>query len=183
VFRYSSASKGGGRTLILSIPPISRSSWDNASERFQFQTDAADALAPTASCATLPRPAAPAHPRAREIHRQRSDLAAHAPPGNEGARERRIREIERDHIVQHQAHPGRCHGPAIGTAILVEPSGHLRVALAKPVGRNANRDADGKSPLGPARPAALAVTPRGVFLVTRVRVWVACVGAAGNEVA
>jgi hypothetical protein len=37
VFQYSSASEGGGRTLIMSISPISRSSRDNTPEGVEFQ--------------------------------------------------------------------------------------------------------------------------------------------------
>jgi hypothetical protein len=43
----------------------------------------------------------------------RLNLGASASPRNEGARERRIGEIERNRVVQHPAYPRRRHRPAI----------------------------------------------------------------------
>jgi hypothetical protein len=66
------------------------------------------------------------------------DFVTSTPPGNEGARECGVEEIDRHRIVEHPAHPGRCHCPAIRTAVLVEPSGHFGIALAEPTNCVAN---------------------------------------------
>src|SRR5215469_6062038 len=58
----------------------------------------------------------------------RLDLGPDAPPRNEGARERRIREIEGDSVIQHPAHSRRRHCPPIRPAILVQPGGNLSMA-------------------------------------------------------
>ena len=78
----------------------------------------------------------------------RLDLGPDAPAGNESTRERRICEVDRHRVVEHPARSGRGRGPTVGAAILVEPGGHLSITPAEPVGRNADPNADGKSPLG-----------------------------------
>ena len=47
------------------------------------------------------------------------DLVTCAPPGDERARESGVEEINRDRVVEYPAHTGGCHGPTIGTAILI----------------------------------------------------------------
>jgi len=79
---------------------------------------------------------------------RRLDLVTGTPPRNEGARERGVEKEYRHRLVDHPAHPGRCHCPAIGAAILVEPRGHFGVALAEPAGRNTDPDADREAPFG-----------------------------------
>src|SRR5262249_20049872 len=74
------------------------------------------------------------------------DLVTSAPPRNKGAREGRVERVDRHGVVQHPAHPGRCHRPAVGAAIFVEPGSHLSISLAEPIGRNTDPDADGESP-------------------------------------
>src|SRR5439155_625503 len=61
-----------------------------------------------------------------------------APAGDECARQRRVKEINRDGVVQHAAHTGWCYCPAVGATIPVEPFRDFRVALAKPARRHAN---------------------------------------------
>ena len=48
-------------------------------------------------------------------------LLASAPPGHECARERDAREVDRDCIVENAAYSSRGHGPAVGTAVFIEP--------------------------------------------------------------
>src|SRR5260370_41026653 len=84
--------------------------------------------------------AAPPKPRAwlvladLEHAPDRCDFGPGAPANNESARERGIREIDRNGVVQHAAQPGWCHYPAISTAVLVEPRGHLRMPHAETAG-------------------------------------------------
>jgi hypothetical protein len=65
---------------------------------------------------------------------RRLDFVTGTPPRNEGACECSVEEIDRHRIVEHPAHPGRCHCPAIGAAILAEPRGHFGMTLAEPPG-------------------------------------------------
>src|SRR5580693_3915893 len=58
------------------------------------------------------------------------DFVTGTPPRNESAREGSVEEIDRHRIVEHPAHAGRCHCPAIGAAVLVQPRGHFGIALA-----------------------------------------------------
>ena len=81
------------------------------------------------------------------------DLGPDAPPGNEGARERRIREIDRDRVVQDPAYSRGRQRPAIRAAILVEPGGDLSMAPAETSGWNRKPDADGK-----VRPAVVIIS-------------------------
>src|SRR5260370_18425420 len=76
------------------------------------------------------------------------DLVTGTPPRDEGTRKRGVEEIDRHRIVEHPAHPGLCHGPAIGAAVLFQPSGHFGMALAEPAGRNTDPDADREVPFG-----------------------------------
>src|ERR1700748_221822 len=46
--------------------------------------------------------------------------------------------VDRHRIIEPPAHSGRCHCPALGAAILVEPIRNLRISLAKPVGLNSD---------------------------------------------
>ena len=59
----------------------------------------------------------------------RLGLGRHAPPGHKGAGERRIREMNRDRVVQHPAHSRRRHRPAIG-AVAVDGWGTIPFALS-----------------------------------------------------
>src|SRR5689334_16944248 len=70
-----------------------------------------------------------------------------APPGDKRARERGVGEIDRHGIVQHTAHTGRRHRPAVGAAILIEPGGHLFMASTKTARRHADPDPHRKAPL------------------------------------
>jgi len=79
---------------------------------------------------------------------RRLGFGSQAPSRNERVRKRRIREVDRDRVVQDPAHPGRRRRPSIGPAILVEPSGHLSKALPETARRNSDPDADRKAPLG-----------------------------------
>src|SRR6202035_3836873 len=63
---------------------------------------------------------------------RRLDLVTGAPPRDEGTRKRGVKEIDRDRVIEHPAHPGWCHYPAIRAAVLVKPSGYLGIALAEP---------------------------------------------------
>jgi len=81
------------------------------------------------------------------------DLGPDAPPGNEGARERRIREIDRDRVVQDPPYSRGRQRPAIRAAILVEPGGDLSMAPAETSGWNRKPDADGK-----VRPAVVIIS-------------------------
>src|SRR5215471_11737395 len=65
-----------------------------------------------------------------------------APPSDERTREGRIREIERNGIIEHAAHSRRGHRPSISAAILVEPCGYTLVPLAETARRNRDPDAN-----------------------------------------
>jgi hypothetical protein len=52
------------------------------------------------------------------------DTVTGTPAGDEGARQGGIREIDRRGVIQHAASSRRRHSPAVGAAILVEPSGN-----------------------------------------------------------
>src|ERR1700730_12533613 len=79
---------------------------------------------------------------------RRLDFVTGTPSRNESARKGGVEEVDRHRIVEHPAHPGRCHCPAIGAAILVEPRGHFGVAPAEPAERNTDPDADREASLG-----------------------------------
>jgi hypothetical protein len=70
----------------------------------------------------------------------RLDPRPSAPPSDECARECGVEEINRHGIVQHATHSGRSHRPTIGAAILVEPSGHVGLAVAKTAERHTEPD-------------------------------------------
>ena len=70
-----------------------------------------------------------------------SALCADAPPGDEGARDRRVGQLDRDRIVGDAPNTARGHHPTIRPRILVEPFLHLIEAQPVAVGK-----ADG--PLG-----------------------------------
>src|SRR5690348_137000 len=78
----------------------------------------------------------------------RLDLGPYTPSIDEGAGERGIREVDRDRVVEHATSAGGCDRPTVGTAIFIQPSGDLSVALAETAGRNSKPDADGEAPLG-----------------------------------
>jgi hypothetical protein len=59
------------------------------------------------------------------------DFVAGAPPGDKGASQRGIVEIDRDCVVQDAVQAGWRHHPAIGAAIRVEPRPYLIDALSK----------------------------------------------------
>ena len=61
---------------------------------------------------------------------------------------RGVEEVDRRRIVDHPANAGRCHRPAVGTAILVEPGGHFGVMPPKAARRTADPDAGAKSQHG-----------------------------------
>src|SRR5271169_1931503 len=69
------------------------------------------------------------------------NLVARAPPRDKGASQRGI---DRHGVIQYAAQPGRCDHPAIGAAILVEPSVHFCKAFAKAADRNASLIRQGK---------------------------------------
>jgi hypothetical protein len=77
-------------------------------------------------CPTRPRhdPRRAAHPRSRTRNTPPaiSTFGAGAPSRDECARERRIREIDRDCVIEHPAHPGWRHRPAHSGAIPSSPS-------------------------------------------------------------
>jgi len=76
------------------------------------------------------------------------DLVTGTPSSDEGTREGRIAEIDRQSVIQHAACPRWRHRPALGTTVLVEPCRHIRIALAEAIGGHAEPDADGEAPLG-----------------------------------
>jgi hypothetical protein len=71
-----------------------------------------------------------------------------APPRDEGAGERGIREVDRYRVIQYPARPRRRHHPTISAAVLVQPIGDLRVPLAETAWRDADPDADREEALG-----------------------------------
>src|SRR6516225_163502 len=77
----------------------------------------------------------------------RLDLRRSAPAGDERARQRGVAEIDRDGIVEHAAHAGRCYRPAVGATIPVETFGDFCIALTKPTRRHADPYPYGKAPL------------------------------------
>jgi hypothetical protein len=101
-----------------------------------------------ASDAAPPRPAARAHPLHPEDAPGRLDLGCRAPPRDESARERCIREVDRYRFIEDPACPRQRHCPTTGAAILVQPGGNLRMTAAETSRRNANPDAHGKASLG-----------------------------------
>jgi hypothetical protein len=73
-----------------------------------------------------------------------------APTGHEGARERYIREADREGIIHHASCARWGRGPPIDTAICIEPCVHLIEAVAESFGRNADPDPHGP-PSGDSR--------------------------------
>ena len=71
-----------------------------------------------------------------------------APAGHEGARERRVREANREGIVHHASCARWGRGPPISTTICVQPCVHLTESVAESFGRNADPDPDGKPEFG-----------------------------------
>ena len=69
----------------------------------------------------------------------RLDLRPDVPPGNEGARQCRICEIDREGVIQYATRPRRRHGPPVRTAVLIKPGGYLRMPLADTLRRNVDR--------------------------------------------
>src|SRR5216683_5990030 len=86
------------------------------------------------------------------------DLVTGTPPGNEGARQRGIEEVNRHRVVENPAHPRRRYGPSVSAAVLVQPSGYLGITLAKTAGRNADPDADWEAPIGERDQVARSTT-------------------------
>src|SRR5215831_10939264 len=71
-----------------------------------------------------------------------------APTGDEGARQSRVEEIDRNGIIEHAAHARRRYRPTVGAAIPVEPFRDFRIALTKPARRQADPYPHGKAALG-----------------------------------
>ena len=71
-----------------------------------------------------------------------------APAGHEGARERCIREADREGIIHHASCARWDRGPPISTTIGVQPCVHLIEAAAESFGRNADPDPDRKPVFG-----------------------------------
>src|SRR6516165_9723235 len=92
----------------------------------------------------------------------RLDLRRSAPAGDERARQRGVAEIDRDGIVEHAAHAGRCYRPAVGATIPVEPFGDFCIALTKPTRRHAD-----PYPYGRAADASANATRRGAGCARR----------------
>jgi hypothetical protein len=61
----------------------------------------------------------------------RTGFPTDTPPGYEGTRKCRIREIDREGIIQDAASSRGRHGPPVHSAILVEPGGDLGMRLAE----------------------------------------------------
>jgi hypothetical protein len=102
---------------------------------------------------------------------RRLDFVTGTPPRYEGARECSVQEVDRDRIVEHPAHPGRCHRPAIRAAVLVEPSRYFGVALAEPAGRNTDpgkRVPVRKTPLMAALQATAIQSVYGIMTASQV---------------
>ena len=76
------------------------------------------------------------------------DQTSGTPPGDKGAREGSIGEVDRDGVIQHSAGPRRRDCPAVCAAVLVEPGGKLPASLAKTVWWNGDADANREAPLG-----------------------------------
>src|SRR5262249_42923754 len=62
--------------------------------------------------------------------------------------QRRIGEVDRGGIVRHAARSRGRGRPTIRAAVVVKPSGDLRVSLAHTVWRNGDADTDGKALFG-----------------------------------
>jgi hypothetical protein len=71
-----------------------------------------------------------------------------APAGHEGARERRVREANREGIVHHASCARWGRDPPISTTICVQSCVHLTESVAESFGRNADPDPDGKPEFG-----------------------------------
>jgi hypothetical protein len=83
--------------------------------------------------------AAPPQPALRFIlaHLQHAssclDLSRDGPPDDKCARQRGIREIDRQGIIEHPRVPeGVMAHPPVRTAILVDPGGRLRLIMTRP---------------------------------------------------
>ena len=66
-----------------------------------------------------------------------------APTGHEGARERYIREADRESIIHYASCARWGHGPSIRPTTGVQPCVHLIEPVAESFGRNADPDPDG----------------------------------------
>jgi hypothetical protein len=86
-------------------------------------------------------------------HLEHAPSSLHPAPDTPTAQRRRSRgsrpRIRSRSLRSHPAHPRWRHRPAIGAAILVQPSVHLRKPLAKTAGRHRDLDANGEAPFGP----------------------------------
>src|SRR5262249_4637151 len=78
----------------------------------------------------------------------RLDLGPRAPSSDKGTGERRIREVDRDGVIEHATSAGGCDSPTVRAPVRVEPGGYLSVALAETGGRDANPDTHREAPLG-----------------------------------
>ena len=85
-----------------------------------------------------------------------------APTGHEGARERYIREADRDGIIHYASCARWGRGPPISPTIGVQPCVHLIEPVAESFGRNADPDPDRKPVFG--LPSGL---PRGSHKAAR----------------
>jgi hypothetical protein len=80
-----------------------------------------------------------------------------APPGNKGAGQRGVVEVDRDRVVQHTVQTGWRHRPAVGAAIRVQPCPYLIDALSEAMRWHADPDAHREAAIGVAE--GLAARP------------------------
>jgi len=73
------------------------------------------------------------------------DTVSGTPPGDEGARQGGIREIDREGVIQHAACAGRRHRPSVCAAIFVEPYFDPIEQRAEPIRWDADADAHRKA--------------------------------------
>jgi hypothetical protein len=78
------------------------------------------------------------------------DLVAGAPPGDKGAGQRRVIEIDRDRVVQDAVQTICRHRPAIRTAVRIEPCTYLIDARSEAMRWYANPDAHWEAAIGVA---------------------------------
>src|SRR5437870_9538394 len=78
------------------------------------------------------------------------DFVAGAPPGNKGAGQSGVVEIDRDRVVQDAVQVGRRHRPAGGAAIRVQPCPYLIDALSEAMRWHADPDAHREAAIGVA---------------------------------
>jgi hypothetical protein len=117
-----------------------------------------------ASDACSPRFSPPAHRPHPEHTLRRLYLVPSTPPGDEGARERSVENVDRHRVVKHPAHARWRHRPAIRAAVLIELGGYVSMSLAETFRWNTDPDADREAPLG-HRDHVARVTWHFVFLV------------------